>query len=181
MLMPLSAKTLGTIVSTALTSSLTGTARIDRAGYDYAEIDIILGTSDTPSDMPSVLKLTESDDTVVTNFTAIAAFTGGTAVDSTHGFVIPNADSSNPNIYKLCVDCRARKRYLKVSVTPATNQLCVVHTQLSRAGKGRRPRPSRACCCSWPIDSEPSPFTTGRNPHVRNPGRRATRGEQRHA
>jgi len=108
------------------TNGETVTANVDTLGYSYAAIDVVLGTSNTVSNKPTTLKLAESDDTVVTNFADITAFVGG----GTGGFTIPNADTANANIYRFNVDLRGRKRYLKMTVTPRTTQLAVLHATL---------------------------------------------------
>jgi hypothetical protein len=114
------------IVGTGITNGATGTANIDRMGFDYVTVDLILGTADVVSNKPSTLKISESDDTVVTNFANVSGLVGGT------DFTIPSANTSNENIYRFNIDCKSRKRYLKVSVTPLTTQAVVVAARLGR-------------------------------------------------
>ena len=123
------AKRVVSILGTGVTNGATVTANIDTIGFDFASIDLVLGTSNTVSNKPSTLKLSESDDTVVTNFADITAFVGG----GTGGFTIPNADTSNANVYVFNVDCRGRKRYLKLTATPVTTQAAVMDARLSCA------------------------------------------------
>ena len=75
----------------------------------------MLDSAASTSNNPVTLSLTESDD--ATTYAAIAAFTG----DATDGFTIPNADTANSQVVEFNVDARARKRYLKVNVTPGTS------------------------------------------------------------
>lgn len=103
-------------------------AALDTAGFDYATIDIALGTADTTGHQPTVLKLSESDDTTTT-VTDIVAFTGGTATSATVGYVIPAADTSNPQVVKMNIDLKKRKRYLRLALTAATVQL--IHAQMN--------------------------------------------------
>jgi len=98
------------------TNAGTASGNIDTLGHDYAIIDIITTTSDAVTNNPSVLKLSESDDTVVTNFANVSGFVGDT------DFTIPNSVTSGDWGVQLRVDLRARKRYLKVSVSPLTTQ-----------------------------------------------------------
>lgn len=98
---------------TSTATNATATANIDTLGYDEVKILVWLDSAAATSSNPSVLQLSESDDTVVTNF---ATFTG--SVGDTD-FTIPAADTANPQIVALNVDCRARKRYLRLAVTPA--------------------------------------------------------------
>ncbi len=122
-------KSVVVIKPASVATNATSTGNIDRLGYDYAAIDIVLDSQSSTTSKPAVLKLSESDDTVATNFADITAFTGGT---STGNFTIPNA-SAAANIVRMNVDCRARKRYLKVSLTPGdAAQIACVTANLSR-------------------------------------------------
>jgi len=103
------------IAPASTATNATASGNIDTLGYDEVKVCVLLDSAGAVSSNPSVLKLSESDDTVVTHFSDITGFVG----DATDGFTIPNADTANPQVVELNVDCRARKRYLKVSVTPA--------------------------------------------------------------
>jgi hypothetical protein len=122
-------KSVAAILGTGVTNGETVTARFDTLGFANLSLDVILGTSNTVSNKPSTLKLSESDDTVVTNFADIATFANGT---STGNYTMPNANTSNPNIYRFDVDLRGRKRYLLLTVTPLTTQAVVAAGRLSR-------------------------------------------------
>jgi hypothetical protein len=104
-------------------------AALDVSGHDYLSLDVCLGTADTTSHQPTVLKLSESDDTTTT-VTDIVAFTGGTATSTTVGYVIPAGDTSNATIIKMNVDLKKRKRYLRLALTAATVQLISVTANL---------------------------------------------------
>lgn len=112
------------------TNAGTASGNIDTLGYDYLEIDVITTTSDDTTNNPSVLKLSESDDTVVTNFANISGAVGDT------DFTIPNAVTSGDWGVKFGVDLRARKRYIKVSVSPLTTQSITVIGNLSKGDEG---------------------------------------------
>lgn len=120
-------KSIVKILGTATTNGETVTANIDRLGFDYAAIDVIMGTSNVVSNKPSTLKLAESDDTVVSNFADITAFVAG----GTGGFTNPAANTSSENLFRFNVDLRGRKRYLKLTVTPLTTQAVVMAARLS--------------------------------------------------
>ncbi len=109
------------------TNAATASGNIDTLGYDYVTIDVITTTSNVVSNNPSVLKLAESDDTVVTNFADVSGFVGDT------DFTIPDSVTSGDWGMKFNVDCRARKRYLKVSVSPLTTQVISAIANLHRA------------------------------------------------
>lgn len=109
------------VVLMAKSFTAAGTAlggAVDVSGYDYATLDVVLGTADTTAHQPTVLKLSESDDTTTT-VTDITACVGGGA----GGFTIPAADTSNPQIVKMNMDLKKRKRYLRLAVTAATVQI----------------------------------------------------------
>lgn len=121
-----SATNAGTVVS----------AQIDTLGYDFATIDI-WGTTQlasTQAGSPSVLKIQESDTTVVTSYVDVVGFRGGSATATNVDFVvgIGYVTTNLPNNYKFNVDCRTRKRYLSVNISPATSQTFFGVVNLSR-------------------------------------------------
>jgi hypothetical protein len=119
------------IFQSSTTAAGTASGNIDTLGYDYLSLDVLLPTADVVSNKPTVLKLSESDDTVVTNFASVSGFVGGT------DFTIPNAITAATSITQpyatLNVDLKGRKRYLKISVSPATTQVVNAVGQLTRA------------------------------------------------
>ena len=104
------------INDSGVTNGETATGNIDTLGFDWMKLDVMMTTSNDTTNNPSVLKLSESDDTVVSNFANISGLVGDT------DFTIPAADTSNSDIYTFNVDLRGRKRYIKLSVTPVTTQ-----------------------------------------------------------
>ena len=121
---------------TSKTAAATATARFDTLGYDYLAIMVRAGTADVVSNKPTVLKLQEADTTDASNLVDIVGFRGGTAVSTSVDFVIPSANTVATavlqNDYQFGVDCRARKRYIVVSISPATTQLIKVVGSLHR-------------------------------------------------
>lgn len=111
------------------TNAATATGDIDTIGFNYLSIDVIASTSNAATNNPTVLKISESDDTVVTNFTDIPEFVG----DGVSGFTIPDSATSGNWGVKINADLRARKRYLKVSVSPVTTQTITAIGNLSLA------------------------------------------------
>ena len=110
---------------TSTTNGATTAGTFDTLGYDYATVDLIATTTNDATNNFSVLTLSESDDTVVTNFATISGFVGDT------DFTIANGDASNPYGTKLNVDLRGRKRYLRLAVTPVTTQTLTAVANLS--------------------------------------------------
>jgi hypothetical protein len=115
----------------SVATTATATGLIDTLGYSFCQLDVLLDSAAAVSSNPAVLKLSESDDTVVTNFADIAAFVGGGA----GGFTVPDASTDTPQIVRMNVDLRKpRKRYLKTTLTPAgAAQLVAASARLSRA------------------------------------------------
>jgi hypothetical protein len=125
-MMPLqNTATLVAIKPQSVTSGATATGVIDRLGFEEAAVDVILDSQASTTSNPSVLKLQQADTTDATNFADITGFVG----DATNGFVIPPAGAA-ATIVRLNVDCRSRKRYLRVVVSPdgATQLLSAVAT-----------------------------------------------------
>ncbi|MCS3690941.1 hypothetical protein [Bradyrhizobium elkanii] len=99
-------------------------ANIDTLGADYVSIDISATTqsASTQAGSPSVLKIQESDTTVVTSFADVVGFRGASATATNVDFVVGIGKTSGVNAYKFNVDCRGRKRYLNVVISPTTTQ-----------------------------------------------------------
>ena len=105
------------------TAAATATGMIDTLGYDFLQLTLAEATTNVVSNKPTVLKLTESDTTNLTDAAAIVAFTGGTALSATVGFVIATGNTSVTTLTTLNVDLRGRKRYIFLSDSPATTQI----------------------------------------------------------
>lgn len=112
------------------TNGATTTGVIDTLGYDFAEIDVIATSSNNVTNNPSVLKLSESDD--ATTYTDVSGAVGDT------DFTIPAVYTNTASDWKVkfSVDCRPRKRYLKVSVTPITTQILTAIANLHKGDEG---------------------------------------------
>jgi len=114
------------ISPTSTTNGATTSATADTLGFDYAIIDVCATTSDATNNNFATLKL--YDGTATNSFTAIAVLTGD---DTTDGFTIPNADTSNPQVVaRLSVDLRKYERYLKLECSPTTTQTIWAHMHL---------------------------------------------------
>lgn len=95
------------VAPTTMTNTATTTANFDTMGADYATIIFNFGAELNTNAVGPTLSIQSSDDTVVTNFATIVA--NRTAEDLT---------SAKGVVYH--VDMKARKRYLRLSVTTAT-------------------------------------------------------------
>jgi hypothetical protein len=115
-------KVVGSVPAAVGTSAVTLT--IDTLGYDHASVDV-LRASNASTVFASVLKVEESDDNV--SYSNVSGLVGGT------DFTIPTvSDTAVASIVKLDVDTKAKKRYLKVTATPAVSVNTVVTARLSR-------------------------------------------------
>ena len=97
------------LVPATVTHGATATANLDCLGAGSAEIIVSLGAmaGGTSGTAPSSIKISESDDTVVTNFAEITALSTGAAAVAASESVRFFVDRSNGT----------RKRYLRVAVT----------------------------------------------------------------
>ncbi len=115
------------ISQASTTNAATASGNIDTLGFDFLSLDVLMATSNDTTNNPTVFKLAESDDTVVTNFADITAFVG----DGAGGFTIPAAVTQGDNTLKMNVDLRPRKRFLKLSISPLTTQVITAIANLS--------------------------------------------------
>ena len=130
---PRPSKSVLALATTSATNGETITASVDTLGFNHLTLGLHLTTSNSTSNKPSVLKLSEADTTDATNFSDITAFVGG----GTGGFTIPAASTSTstPNVYQFKVDLRGRKRYIKLSYSPVTTQSGTVWANLDKPQK----------------------------------------------
>ena len=106
------------------TGSSAVTLVVDTLGVDYASFTVLRG-SNASTVFASVLKVEESDDN--SSYSNVSGYVGGT------DFSIPAvADTSATSVVKLDVSTVARKRYLKVTATPAVSVPVAITGRLSR-------------------------------------------------
>lgn len=91
------------------TNSATRTANLDTINADYATILIPLASAINTNAVGPTIQLSESDDTVVTNF----------ATWSSSGTLTATSITNAKNV-TFHIDTRARKRYIRLSLTTAT-------------------------------------------------------------
>lgn len=119
-------KVLSTLGAAETASSGTATLTIDTSGFDHASVAVVR-SSNAATTFMSVLKVEESDDN--SSYANVTALVGGGA----GGFTIGTAITTGASITKIDVDCRGRKRYLKVSATPSTACIVGINATLSRS------------------------------------------------
>jgi hypothetical protein len=107
-------------------SSETATMTIDTVGYDHASVTV-MRASNAATTFASVLKVEESDDN--SSYANVTALVGG----GVGGFTIPAVSATGSvSVVKMDIDTKARKRYLKVSMTPSTAVNVAMSARLSR-------------------------------------------------
>jgi len=124
-------KTVIAIIPISVTNGGTATGElIDTKGYDYVTIGVVSSTANVVSNTLSVFKIEEGDTT-----SSVATFAG--AVSGTDYTIATNAytTTTNQNVWSFNVDCRARKRYLRVSASPQTTMVIGGLAVLTRAEK----------------------------------------------
>lgn len=112
-----------------LASAATVTGRVDTRGFDFAVIDVSMSTVNDTTNVPTTFNLLESDDTVVTNHTALAPFVAGGA----GGWTMPTLSLANFSNIKFNVDLRHVHRWLRMTIAPLTNITLSATCNLFRA------------------------------------------------
>jgi len=106
------------------TGSSAVTLVVDTLGVDYASFTVLRG-SNASTVFASVLKVEESDDN--STYSNVSGFVGGTDL------TIPAVtDTSATSVVKLDIATTARKRYLRVTATPAVSVPVAITGRLSR-------------------------------------------------
>jgi len=114
------------ISQSSTTNAATASGNIDTLGYKFLSIDVITSTSNAVSNKPTVLKLSQSDTTVVSTFADISGAVGGS------DFTIADAVTSGDWGSKFNVSLVGKKRYIKISVSPLTTQIITAIANLSK-------------------------------------------------
>ena len=112
----LQAKTYDVLLAPGTAATAARTANLDTLGADYATIEVVLGAELNTNSTNVAMTLSESDDTVVTNFATFNASFNRT-IDNTGAVVAVNH-----------IDLIGRKRYIRLTVTPDTTTNGVVLT-----------------------------------------------------
>lgn len=116
-----------TVVGTTVTSAAgTATLTIDRLGYDYASIDVIVAVSATPANTSAS----------ILNVLTLSGGETNTAGSSIYTVAVPAASvavTAQPSVVRMDIDLRGKGRYVKVDATPATS---LATTIVARLGKG---------------------------------------------
>ena len=112
----LQAKTYDVLLAPGAAATAVRTANLDTLGADYATIEVVLGAELNTNSTNVAMTLSESDDTVVTNFATFNASFNRT-IDNTGAVVAVNH-----------IDLIGRKRYIRLTVTPDTTTNGVVLT-----------------------------------------------------
>lgn len=116
------------LFAAAVTNNATQTANLDTRGADWATIRLNFNAEVNTNAVGPTIALSESDDTVVTNFATITANR-------------TNEDLTSARAVRYDVDLRNRKRYLRLAVTAATatNDHIVVSAVATLSRKDKTP------------------------------------------
>lgn len=122
-----------------LATNATSSSRVDRLGFDYADIKIIMpaATGTNSSAKWASCLISHGDSTAIASATAITSLTGTTNSSTTSGFVIQaQNNTSEPQVTRLGVDCRDKGRYLFVTLQgAASHQTAYVTADLYTANE----------------------------------------------
>jgi hypothetical protein len=115
-------------------SNVTVTQVVDTKGFARAVFNVWPSAPAT-TNIPAVLKISEGDTTSA--YTDIDQFTAGTGFTA----AAMTTSTATTNAYRMDVDCRGKKRYLKLTFTMPTAQATTVVTvssncELYRAAQG---------------------------------------------
>ena len=117
--------------ASVFTSSQTCTLTLDTLGFDHASIDVIYGPAASTSSVSQTLTLQQSD-AESTDYGNVTGFTG----DLKPAIYAGQTASTTMTVSRLEVDCRGKKRYLRVNASPNTDTVVVVAARLSKAEEG---------------------------------------------
>jgi hypothetical protein len=123
-------KVVASLPTAAVGSTATSTLVIDRLGYDHVSI-AALRASNASTVFANVLKVEESDQSS-TGYSDVTSFVAG----GTGGFTVPAISvpgTALTSVVKMDIDARAKKRYLRVSMTPGASATLAITARLSKA------------------------------------------------
>jgi hypothetical protein len=105
----------------------TVTMVVDRIGYDQASVLVMKAPAAAATSFASVLKVEESD-------ASGSGYSDVTAMvkDGTGGFTMDAVSTTAASVVKMDIDCKARKRYLRVTMSPDVSATVSVVALLSR-------------------------------------------------
>ena len=125
------------VYTTSVTNGATAAGFVDTSGYDYAVISVYMTTADAVSNKPATLRILEMDNTLAGNSTQATFYATISGFVSGTDYTIPNAITAATSITQpfatFAVDCKNRKRYIRVEVSPVTTQIISAVADLGRA------------------------------------------------
>ena len=115
---------------------------VDTVGWDHCSFTVVR-SSNSSTVFASVLKVEQSDDN--STFIPVAGLTGGT------DFTIAAVSNTNvESVYKIDVDTKAKKRYVRLTATPAVSVNVAASARLSK-GEQAPVTASDAGCIGWVV------------------------------
>lgn len=125
------------IPTTAITAGSKNYAYVDTKEFDFLAIEIVEMSASAATQL-TALSLSETDTapTAFTDGTVLTQFTGGTAVGTAAGFVLPTPSSTVGNNYRFNIDLRGRKRYICLEFEPGVTTRAAAVALLFRGESG---------------------------------------------
>ena len=132
------------VASAAAATNADSTGYVDTKGFSEAQVSAVLGVAANATNIPTTLKLSESDDTEATNFSDFLV--GGT----TDGFKATAVSASTSIIVRANLDLRKRKRYIKGTFRAGTGTQLI--TMVAVLGKAKDSTLARASGAQASVD-----------------------------
>jgi len=107
-------------------STATTTMVVDRRNFDHVSLLVSKSGVSGATSFASVLSVAESDDN--SSYADVAAF----VKDGTGGFTVAAVSTAVGSVVKMDIDCKARKRYLRLTITPDATATISAVALLSR-------------------------------------------------
>jgi hypothetical protein len=108
-------------------STATVSLVVDRIGYDQASMLVMKSAAAAATSFATVLKVEESD-VAGSGYSDVPAF----VKDASGGFTMDAVSTTAASAVKMDVDCKARKRYLRVTMSPDVSATVSIVALLSR-------------------------------------------------
>ena len=124
-------KVVASLPTAATGATATASLTIDTLGYDVASISVIRA-SNSSTVFANALKVEEADTDTLNSYSNVTALVLGGTGGFTVG-AISVAATNSATIVEMDVDCKAKKRYLKVSYTPGASAVVGIVAKLGRA------------------------------------------------
>ena len=127
---------------------------LDTKGTDQLNLYVTCGSHNSATQGITEVFVTESDDTVATNFVAVTALSSGTATSTSASNILPTAAvmALGGLVQEIQADLRKRKRFVKATIKTAAVAAGMPMVALARATRNEQSKDS-ATQKDWEDDS----------------------------